>query len=311
MKIVIVGPGAMGLLFGAFFLRSGEDVYFLDKDKKRAKILRRKGICVEGLSNFVIEEIKVTTEVKEIGKADLIIITTKSYSTESAIKSVLPILDEYISILTLQNGLGNVEIISRYVPQKQIIAGVTGEGATLIDIGYIRHAGRGETIIGAISKIKNQKLKLKDIAGLFNRAGFQTKITSDVEGLLWSKLIVNVGINALTAITRLNNGRLLEFPFTRKIMREVVKEAYRVAKKKKIKLLYPNPIEKVEEVCRKTYGNISSMLQDVLKKKKTEIDFINGAIVKEGERLGISTPINAILTDLVKTIESSYHLQVN
>jgi 2-dehydropantoate 2-reductase len=124
-------------------------------------------------------------------------------------------------------------------------------------------------------------------------------------------LIINTGINALTAITRLNNGRLTEFEGTRKIMREAVTEAVRIAKRKRIKLEYDDPLAKVEAVCDATSGNISSMLQDVLRKKRTEIDFINGVIVRLGQELGIVTPANTMLVELVKTIEASYQLTQN
>jgi len=119
-------------------------------------------------------------------------------------------------------------------------------------------------------------------------------------------LIINVGINALTAITRLNNGKLIEFEGTRRILREVVTEAVRVAKRKRIKLIYDDPLAKVEAVCEATAVNVSSMLQDILRKQRTEIDFINGVIVRHAQEYDIPVPVNSILVDLVKTIESSY-----
>ena len=137
------------------------------------------------------------------------------------------------------------------------------------------------------------------------------RISKDIKALLWSKLIINAGINALTALTRLNNGKLTEFEGTRRIMREAVTEAIRIAKRKRIKLIYDDPLAKVEAVCEATAGNVSSMLQDVLRKKRTEIDFINGVIVRQAQELGIPVSVNAMLLDLVKTIETSYNLVVN
>ncbi|MCM8766154.1 MAG: 2-dehydropantoate 2-reductase [Candidatus Omnitrophica bacterium] len=312
MKIVVVGPGAMGCLFGAFLAQSGEEIYFLDKNELRAKEIQEKGISVEGLSNFLVKKIKATTNPQEIGKTELVIIATKSYDTEEAMRKAISIINNETLVLTLQNGLGNVEIINKYISLEQIVAGVTNEGATLLGIGHVRHAGKGETVIGLCQKspFEKEKERLEEIVEIFRKAGFETHSTPGVENIIWSKLIINIGINALTAITRLNNGRLPEFPGTNQIMRLAVDEAVKVARKKKIKLLYEDPIKKVEEVCRLTSGNISSMLQDVLRKRKTEIDFINGAIVKEGEKLGIPTPINSVLTNLVKSIETSYSLQI-
>ena len=130
--------------------------------------------------------------------------------------------------------------------------------------------------------------------------------TNHIKSLLWSKLIINVGINALSAITRLPNGKLIEYEGTKRILREAVTEATRIAKRKRIKLIFDDPLAKVEAVCEGTSANLSSMLQDVLRKKRTEIDFINGVIVRLGQELGIEVPTNKLLVDLIKTIESSY-----
>ncbi|MDP3804499.1 MAG: ketopantoate reductase C-terminal domain-containing protein, partial [Candidatus Omnitrophota bacterium] len=126
------------------------------------------------------------------------------------------------------------------------------------------------------------------------------------DSVIWSKLIINVGINALTAITRLNNGRLIEYEESRSLLRSAVQEATKIVKRKRIKLAYDDPIQKVESVCKGTAQNVSSMLQDVLNKRRTEIEFINGAIIRQGKALGIPTPVNEVLANLVRTIETSY-----
>lgn len=308
MKIVIVGPGAMGCLFAAFLSRSKEEIWILDKNKERAQNLSQNGISVEGVSGNWQVKIKAAAEAKEIGTADLVIINVKSYDTKEAILHSKPLVTDNTKVLTLQNGIGNIEIIGEVVGQEKVIGGVTNEGATLLDIGRIRHAGRGETVIGRLDgKIP---VEIRSIRSTLNQAGFETRVSRDIKGLLWSKLIINVGINALTAITRLNNGRLVEFEGTRRILREAVTEATRIAKRKRIKLIYDDPLAKVEAVCEATTTNISSMLQDVLKKRRTEIDFINGVIVRQAQELGIPAPVNSILLDLVKTIESNYNLAV-
>lgn len=308
MKIVIVGPGAMGCLLANFLSRSKEEIWFLDKDKERAEKIRRNGISIEGISGYWQTTIKATADIKEIGRADLIIICVKSYDTKEAVIETKGLIDENTGVLTLQNGIGNIEIISEIAGNEKVIGGVTNLGATLLEVGKVRHAGHGETVIGRIDgKIPSQMRSIREI---FNKVGLETKISRDIKGLLWSKLIINVGINALTAVTRLNNGRLIEFEGTRRILRQAVTEAIRVAKRKKIKLIYDDPLAKVEAVCEATATNVSSMLQDVLKKKRTEIDFINGVIVRQGQESGVPTPVNSLLVDLVKTIEASYHLVV-
>lgn len=307
MKIVVVGPGAIGCLVSAFLSKAKEEVWLLDKNKERAETLTQKGISIEGVSGNWQARVRAVAQAKDIGVADLIIVCVKSYDTKLAIKSIEPAIGENTRILTLQNGIGNIEIIGEVASADKVIGGVTNLGATYLDTGKIRHAGKGETVIGRTDgKIP---VEMRSIRETFNKVGLSSRISRDIKGLLWSKLIINVGINALTAITRLNNGRLTEFEGTRRILTKAVSEALKVAKRKRIKLIYDDPLAKVEAVCEATATNISSMLQDVLKKKRTEIDFINGVIVRQGQELGIAVPVNAMLVDLVKTIEASYALQ--
>jgi 2-dehydropantoate 2-reductase len=308
MKIVIVGPGAMGCLFAAHLSKTKQEVWILDKSKERAALINEHGIIVEGQGGSWQAKVPATTQAKEISSADLLLIGVKSYHTKEAISSARGLVTDNTQVLTLQNGIGNIEILSEIAGSDKVIGGVTNHGATLLDTGHIRHAGRGETIIGRIDgKIP---VELRAIREIFNKAGIETRISRDIKGLLWSKLIINAGINALTAVTGLPNGKLTEFEGTRRILREAVTEAIRVAKRKRIKLAYDDPLAKVEAVCEATAANISSMLQDVQRHKRTEIDFINGVVVRQAQELGIAVPVNALLVDLVKTIEASYTLAV-
>ena len=308
MKIVIVGPGAMGCLLAAFLSKTKEDIWIFDYNKERATKIAQGGISLTGISGEWQVKAKATSEIKDIGIADLLIICVKSYDTKAAVTQAKALIGASTSVLTLQNGLGNIEIISEIIGAEKVIGGVTNLGATLLDIGKARHAGKGETIIGRIDgKITAEMRSIREI---FNKVGLEMRISKDIKALLWSKLIINAGINALTALTRLNNGKLTEFEGTRRIMREAVTEAIRIAKRKRIKLIYDDPLAKVEAVAEATAGNVSSMLQDVLRKKRTEIDFINGVIVRLGQESGIPVPTNAMLVDLVKTIETSYNQNV-
>lgn len=307
MKIVIVGPGAMGLLFAGLFLRQKKkelEVILLDKDKERAGRISREGISVEGIAGNWHVPVRAVSDAKEIDKADLVMICVKSYDTKSAIKSVKPAVGEDTMVLTLQNGIGNIEIIQEVAGQDKVIGGITSMGATLLSETKVRFAGKGDTVIGRIDgKIPVQ---VRAIRELFNAGGMDVRISRDIKGFLWSKLIINAGINPLTAVTRLHNGKLLDFEGTRRLMAQAVSEAVKLAKRKRIKLIYDDPLAKVEAVCEATASNVSSMLQDVIKKRATEIDYINGVIVRQGQELGIPVPVNSLLVDLVKTIEASY-----
>jgi 2-dehydropantoate 2-reductase len=311
MKIAIIGPGAIGSLFAAFLTKAkGKDneIWILDKDPQRANKLNRQGISVEGIGGKWQINVKATCDTKEIGPVDLVIMCVKSYDTKTAIEQAVSLIAEDTVVLTLQNGMGNIEIIGEVAGPDKVIGGITNIGATWLETGLVRFAGKGETIIGKIDG--KTSVQMRHIREFFNKAGVETKISQDIKGFLWSKLVINAGINALTAITRLNNGKLLDFEGSRRILREAVTEAVKIAKRKRIKLLYDDPLAKVESVCEATAANISSMLQDVLRKKHTEIDFINGVVVRFGQELGIAVPVNRILVDLVKTIEAGYSAQV-
>ena len=165
------------------------------------------------------------------------------------------------------------------------------------------HAGEGVTVIGPKGEDGGPAQKL---LSTMKKAGFETRLADNVEDLIWGKLIINVGINALTAITRLKNGRIPMINGTRKIMEEAVTEAVAVAEAKAITLPYEDPLSRVIKVCEATKDNVASMLQDVLKERITEVDVINGAIVREGDALGIPTPVNSVLTNLVQAIQETY-----
>jgi 2-dehydropantoate 2-reductase len=307
VKLAIVGAGAIGSLFAFFFAKYSKEVWLFDNNPERVKKVRDNGLRIEGISGKHKLNVNISSDAFEIGKADLIFICVKAYDTLKAASDALPLFAEQTAILTLQNGLGNIETLSQVVEKKRILGGITSQGATVLGLGHIRHAGRGDTVIGEL----NGKItpRLNKIIDFFNKAGIPASKTNDVQGLIWSKLIINVGINALTAITRLKNGQLINFPETREILRLAVKEGMEILKRKDIKLIYERPVDKVEEVCKATAGNVSSMLQDVLNQKGTEVDFINGAIVKEGESLGIPTPVNLVLFNLVKGLEKTYHIR--
>jgi len=199
--------------------------------------------------------------------------------------------------------LGNLEAIMESVARDQVLGGTTSMGANVIEEGFVRFAGSGETVIGQLTRETSQA---KLVAELFQTAGLEAKTTDDLEATIWSKVLINVGINALTALLRVRNGKLVEHEASLRLMAAAVKEAESVVKAKGLKLLYPDALRRVEEVARHTGENISSMLQDVRAKQQTEIEAINGAIVKEAQRLGLKAPVNGALTDLVRAVEESY-----
>lgn len=299
MHFLVIGAGAMGCLFAARLQREGFPVALYEKSRERAQRIRDKGIRVQDpAGNFGAKVPVLSGQAPD--PPDAVLLCVKSYDTEEAAGTIASWLGEHTVVLTLQNGLGNLDILERVFGKERVLGGVTSEGATVLDHGSIRHAGKGETSIGPPGE------GAEKIVSALRQAGFNCRAVSNVEQLIWGKLIVNAGINALAAVTRLKNGRLPENAEIRVVMEAAVKEAVAVAQAKQIALPYADPMGRVLEVCIATADNVASMLQDVLNRKRTEIDFINGAIVREGEALGIPTPVNFVLASLVKAIQETY-----
>jgi len=291
----------MGSLFGGLLAEAGEDVVLVDVWEEHMRAINERGLRIRGVSGDRVVRVKATTKHAEVGVVDLVLLQVKSYATEKAIRDALPMVGERTVVLTLQNGLGNVEKIAAVVGRERVLAGTTAHGATVLGPGEIYHAGRGPTVIGEVDGRITDRVKA--IAELFNRAGIETEVTDNIMGAVWTKMLANVAINALTAITGLYNGELLELEETKAVMLKAVDEAVAVAKAMGIKLLVEDPHEFVLGIARATATNKSSMLQDVERGRRTEIDAINGMIVHYGRELGIPTPVNEALVAAVKGIE--------
>jgi 2-dehydropantoate 2-reductase len=306
MQFLVIGAGAMGCLFAARLGKAGHSVVLYEKRPSRAKAIQHKGIEVQGISGAYKVMVPAFSS-KPSSEPEWALFCVKSTDTREAAETVNHWLKPGSLVLTLQNGLGNVEILKQIFGEQRVLGGVTAEGATVLGPGQIKHAGQGETVIGPVREGDD---RVQTLVCAFNQAGFETRGAPDVDQLIWGKLIVNVGINALAALTRLKNGRLAQIQDTRAIMQEAVKEAVAVAHAKGIELPYADPLDRVISVCRATAENVASMLQDVLHEKITEIDFINGAILREARTLGMDTPVNAVLTALVRTVQQTYSERV-
>lgn len=302
MKVAVIGAGAMGSLFGGMLAATEHEVWLYSHWQEHIDIINKKGMTIVSVAGETIVHPQATTVREKIGTADLVIVFVKSPATYRAAKSALALLGPDSLVLTLQNGYGNAEILAEVVGRDRVIAGITAHGATMLGPGRILHAGSGETRIGELDRKTGERTRR--IAALLTSAGFSTDVDQDVTSLIWGKLLINVGINALTAITGLRNGQLNDYAPTRELMRLAVAEAEQVARTADIMLPYPDSFAKVANVAQATADNKSSMLQDIESNRRTEIEAINGVIVKEGERLGVATPVNRVLTLLVQSLEN-------
>ena len=303
MKIGVIGAGAMGSLYGGRLAHAGSEVLLFDIARAHVEAVNSAGLAIEELGGGAVTTVRVpaTMEPRELAGADFLIVFVKSNATAAVAERFAPLAKGSAVAVTLQNGLGNEQILRRSFGPGRTAAGVTSQGATFLGPGRIRHAGVGPTHL-AMSDRRNEKLA--PLVEALTRAGFETHLEQSVENLVWSKLVINVGINALTALTGLPNGRLLEFPQIRALMADLVAEAVRVAQAKGITLTYPEPLAMVYTVAEKTGRNRSSMLQDFDRLAPSEIDAINGAILREAEALRIEVPVNRAVTRLIQALDA-------
>ena len=303
MKIVIIGAGAMGSLFGGLLAESGMNVRLLDIWAEHIRAMEKNGLSIEREGRTRYVPVNASTGPENMGNADLTVVFVKSTQTASAARTAALVAGDSGLILTLQNGMGNAEKLSEVVDSRRIIAGTTAHGATLLGPGRIRHAGKGPTVMGSWSG--DQDPGLEAIAEIFTRAGISVKLTDNIQTVIWEKLLINVGINAVTALTGIKNGQLLDLPVTQALVHAAVEEAMAVARALDIKVR-KDAVDLVLGIAKATATNRSSMGQDVDNRRRTEIDAINGAVVRKAARLGLKAPVNQTLTALVETLQSHY-----
>ena len=298
MNILIFGAGAIGSLFGA--LLSKRNNVLLIGRKSHINVINKNGLEIKGLTNFNFKINAVSSVDNVPFTPDLLILTVKSFDTKTAIKQAKEILNKDTTVLSLQNGLDNIEKISKIVESKKIIAGTTTHGAFFSKPGIIKHTGTGETILGELNEKKDDQLK--NVIKLFNEASIKTKESKNIINDVWKKAIINSSINPLTAIFRCKNGHLSENLILENLLEMICEESVNIANADGINLSYPDILFKTKEVVKNTSDNFSSMLQSILSKKRTEIDSINGKLIEIGRKNKVSTILNEILVYTIKSL---------
>ena len=304
MKIAVIGAGAMGGVYGSKLFSAGFDVTLVDIWKEHAAAIAQKGLLVDGLGEGKYFKAKITDNPAGIGVVDLLMIQVKAYDTTTAIESAKCLVGPDTVVVSLQNGLGNIEKLKAVVGDKPLIGGVTSHGSYVVGPGHICHTAHSYTSIGELDGSTSPRIK--KVGEIFEKAGLAPVVISDnVTKLIWKKLMGNIALNAITALCDITNGQVLDFPESKEISRLAVEEAAAVARATGVTVDY-DPVEVGFKVITDTAPNRSSMLQDVSVKRRTEVEFINGAIAKYGAQLGIPTPVNQTLTALISVIQQTY-----
>jgi len=303
MKVCVLGSGAMGSSIGGLLASAGSEVYLVDTWTEHVEAMNSRGLKLRIGSSDRVVKVRAKTDCQGIGPADLVIVLVKSFNTREAVENAGPVIGDKTIILSLQNGLGNEEIIGEIAGKNHVLGGRTFAGASVLGPGHVVASFAGkETYIGELDGTVTERVTR--IAEEFKQAGFVMTVSSNIVGIMWDKLLVNVATGALCAITRLPYGGLYRMPELKECALEAVSEGMAVAKASGVKLSMKDPTEawiKASEGLPEDFK--PSLLQSLEKGLKTEIDFINGAVVRYGEKCGIPTPVNKTLMASIKGIE--------
>jgi 2-dehydropantoate 2-reductase len=289
-KIIVLGAGAVGSIYGAL-LSEKNDVTLIG-NKAHVDAVNSKGLSISGDMNETFY-LKADTEIRGIPENTLIILTTKAYDSAKAIERIKKLLKKDTVVLVLQNGLGNEEIVKRVAGDKaKILRGVTAMAAEFFEPGRVRFSS-GETII-------EQNEVAEEIGEIFSKCMLKTRLFNDINMEVWNKLVVNCVVNPLSALFHVRNCELVS-DLLKTVRRGIVRECVDVGKAEGI--TFPEDLEKDVDEKISSYTNFSSMYQDVVRDKKTEIDFLNGKVVELGRKHNIPTPVNETLVGLIKFME--------
>lgn len=308
MKFLVLGAGAIGSVFGGLLRKSGHDVCLVGR-KAHIQAINSTGLLIDGIwGKYTVKNIKGYTSLKDVLDAakvtfDTVLLTVKSYDTEYMLTELKQYIKNPPPVLSLQNGLGNVEKIRDYIGAKKTIGGRVIFGVEYIKPGHVTVTVEADkTIIGALQNSIEMNF-LEQLAETFTKAGIATDVTEDINRYIWGKVLYNCSLNGLAAIADVNYGKLLSYKGTRMIMKQIVKEIFTLAKALDIYLGWDTPEEYTnhlfEELIPKTFDHHPSMLQDMSYGKKTEIAALNGAITTMGDEQGIELTCNKGITSLI------------
>ena len=291
IRVAVLGAGAVGCFYGGMLARAGHRVVLIGRPLHMDAIAR-DGLRFE--TGTFSENIKAeaSTSAEAVRGAQLVLFCVKSTDTDAAASQIAPHLDADAVVVNLQNGVDNAERIQARIANP-VIAAAVYVASEMKGPGHLKHHGRGDLVMGS----SNEKIK-----AWFESAGVPVAISDNIAGELWAKLVVNCAYNALSAITQLPYGKMIEGPGVRDTMRDVVEETLAVAKASGVKMA-PDMLERTLGLASSMPTQFSSTAQDLARGKPTEIDHLNGFVVKRGEALGIPTPANRALWSLVKLME--------
>jgi len=296
MRIYVLGAGSIGSLLGALLARAGNDVLLIGREEQ-VKAVNENGLKVTGIEEFKVKPKASLYAPDE--PPDLLLLTTKSYSTKTALECARNCIGPETWVLSVQNGLGNEELALKITPN--VIGGITTNGAMLVKWGVVRWTGKGITVIGKYPTGTAEFVE--EVARVFNGAGIETNVTENAIGWKWAKAIVNSVINGLGTVLEVKNGALRDVPELEGISIEIAREGCIVAQQLGIEFEI-HPLELLWDTIERTRENYNSTLQDIMRGRRTEVDYIHGKIVEYAHSVGLEAPRNELLWALIKGKEN-------
>lgn len=302
MRTYVIGAGAMGGIYGGLLAKAGYDVTLIDIRQDHVDRVERDGLVVEGVRGHHVVRVHAAAHATGLTAADFAIIFTDANSTKDAACTAQQLLKPDGFALTLQNGIGNVESLIEALGKNRVVAGVTMNSGAFPGPGHAAYTNAGITSIGELDG--RTTARIEEVARMLSQAGIETKIVPDPMAEIWSKFVLNCAINSLTAVTGLRSGEMYRTPEVNALQDRVIDEILAVVERKGIKLAEPEPRKKIKAHCRIRY-NRPSMMQHMEQGRRTEIDALNGALVREAKALGIPVPYNEAVVAIVKGMEKS------
>ena len=297
MHIAVIGAGNMGCLYGANLARTGAQVTLVDVWEEHVQAMQERGLEMEGLHGEFVAAVTATTNPSTVSGVDLVVVCVNGYNTGATASAAQGMLAADGCVLTLQNGLGNIETLTEVVGANRVVGGLTFHSADLQAPGRVRHTNKGPTYLGEVDR--QQTERLETIRATMEQAGMQPQVEDDIVATMWGKFVLNCSINPLCAISDLRPGHIREVAAFDEFQTKIVEEVLALVAAKGIQLADPTPLESIKAYSAKKFHRVS-MQQHLLRGRQTEIDSLNGYVVRESERLGLSAPYNDALTRIVK-----------
>ena len=305
MRIAIVGAGAMGSLFGGFLAEAGVDVTLVDINEAHIGAIRDKGLILDKGDGPRAVQVDATTDPTNVAPVDLLIVFCKYLNTEDAVSAAKAYVTDDTYVWTLQNGIGNVDILKRHFADRQIVKGLTSATGIIEGPGVVSTNFRGETETYLWPIDGGKHPRLDEAARILTAAGLPTNRAPDMDYRIWRKLVINVTLTVLAGIMNTRIGAVYEVEPGRTLCEEIVRETVAVAQAAGVPLEMEDALSYLDALSQAAVDHIGSATISLQKKERSEIDTMNGAVVREGERLGVATPVNRTITRIVKLVEET------